>query len=66
LGKNLKLFKEQIEHSGHVTLEDLVLGSMKEVANGSTQGEGPDGAGKQIEGPSADRVLAIGQDGVVS
>ena len=29
LGKNLKLFKEQIEHSGQLTLEDLVTGSME-------------------------------------
>jgi len=28
LGKNLKLFKEQVEHSGELTLEQLVLGSM--------------------------------------
>lgn len=28
LGKNFRLFKEQIEHTGQVTLEDLVLGSM--------------------------------------
>jgi hypothetical protein len=29
LGKNLKIFKEQIEHTGTITLEALVLGSMK-------------------------------------
>lgn len=28
LGKNLSMFKEQIEHTGKVTLEDMVLGSM--------------------------------------
>jgi len=29
LGKNLKMFKEHVEHSGQVSLEDLVLGSMR-------------------------------------
>jgi len=30
LGKNLKLFKEQVEHTGQLTLEDLVSQSMEE------------------------------------
>jgi hypothetical protein len=45
LGKNLKMFREQIDVTQSHTLEDLVLGSMKEVTDGTAQG--------QIEAPSS-------------
>ena len=43
LGKNMRMFKEQVEHTGTLSLEELVMGSMetvKEITDGRTQGQG--------------------------
>jgi len=37
LGKNLKLFKEQVEHSGQVSLEDMVAQSMEDPTKQAPQ-----------------------------
>jgi len=61
LGKNLSMFKEQVEHSGELTLEQLVLGSMKEVIDGTAQSQTGAPSGRPAERISAPGVLEIGE-----
>jgi len=57
LGKNLRMFKEEVEHSGTLSLEALVEGSMK--PDEPTQGQTSIPSSGQIEGPRENGIHTV-------
>ncbi len=73
LGRNLKMFTDKVEHSGKVSLEDLVNGSMKEPEADavSTTGVGPSESkeeksemGFKADGNSQEKEAVEKDDGI--